>query len=91
LIGQSKALGFTFPNADKKKVNYFLYPLYYRKFPYICLMAHKNEQSEILNFKASKHLKLAIKAAADEKGLKPGTFIKAVVKKHIKYKEPELV
>lgn len=54
-------------------------------------MAHEKEQSEILNFKASKHLKNAIKKAADEKGLKPGTFIKAVVKKHIRYKEPELV
>lgn len=54
-------------------------------------MAHEKEQSEILNFKASKHLKKAIKDAADAKGLKPGTFIKAVVKKHIKYKEPDLV
>lgn len=54
-------------------------------------MAHKNEQTEILNFKASKHLKQAIKDAADAANLKPGTFIKAVVKKHIKYKEPNLV
>lgn len=54
-------------------------------------MADKKEQSEILNFKASKHLKNAIKAEADKKGLKVGTFVKAVVKKHIRYKEPELV
>lgn len=54
-------------------------------------MAENKRKSVILNFKASEHLKTAILDAATEAGLKPGTFIKAVVKKHIKYKEPNLV
>ncbi len=54
-------------------------------------MADNKGKSVILNFKASEHLKNAIKAAADQAGLKPGTFVKAVVKKHIKYREPNLV
>jgi hypothetical protein len=54
-------------------------------------MADEKEKSVILNFKASKHLKEAILVAADEANLRPSTFIKAVVKKHIKYKEPNLV
>lgn len=46
--------------------------------------------NNVLNFKATDHFKQAILKAAERKGLKPSTFIKAVIKKHIKYKEPEI-
>lgn len=51
----------------------------------------ENKQGTVLNFKVSEHLKAEILKAADKKGLAPGTFIKAVIKKYIKYKEPEIV
>lgn len=54
-------------------------------------MEAKNKQDNILNFKVSEHFKEAIEKHAQRAGLRPGAFIKAVVKKHIKYKEPELV
>lgn len=54
-------------------------------------MKSDNKQSNILNFKVSDHLKAEIEKQAQKAGLRPGAFIKAVVKKHIKYKEPELV
>lgn len=47
--------------------------------------------NNVLNFKASDHFKAAILKAAERKGLKPSTFIKAVIKKHIHYKEPDLI
>lgn len=49
------------------------------------------KKGKILNFKVSEHLKNAILKSAQRKGLKPSEFIRAVVKKHIKYKEPELI
>lgn len=51
----------------------------------------KQNKGNILNFKVSDHFKGEIVKHAERAGLKPGTFIKAVIKKHIKYKEPELV
>jgi len=54
-------------------------------------MADKKKNGLILNFKTSEHLKNEITRHATAAGLKPGTFIKAVVKKYIKYKEPDLV
>ena len=54
-------------------------------------MKDNKQNSTVLNFKVSEHLKGEIVKAAEKKGLAPGTFIKAVIKKYIKYKEPEIV
>ena len=49
------------------------------------------QQDNILNFKVSDHLKQAIIKSAERIGLRPSTYIREVVKKYIKYKEPEVV
>lgn len=54
-------------------------------------MASNDIKGEILNFKVSEHLKSEIEAHARKKGLTPGKFVREIVKKYIKYKEPELV
>ncbi len=48
-------------------------------------------QKQVLTFKASDDFVQHLQGQADKKRLKLGTFIKAVLKKHTKYKEPELV
>jgi hypothetical protein len=48
-------------------------------------MVHK----EVFNLKISKGLKKAIQDRAKAVNLKPSTFARAVLVKHLKYKEPE--
>lgn len=45
----------------------------------------------MLNFSVSEHLKGEIEAQARKKGLSPSKFVREIIKKYIKYKEPELV
>jgi predicted DNA binding CopG/RHH family protein len=54
-------------------------------------MEAKNKKDDILNFKVTDHLKKAILKKAERAGLRPSSFIREVIKKHIKYKEPDLV
>lgn len=51
----------------------------------------KEKRSDILTFKASSHFRNHLNKKATEKNLKLGTFIKAILKKHTAYKEPDLV
>ena len=51
----------------------------------------KERTSDILTFKVDPHLRAHIEKNASEKNLKVGAYIKAVLKKHSKYKSPELV
>jgi predicted DNA binding CopG/RHH family protein len=48
-------------------------------------------KAEIINFKVSEHLRNAIEKTAEKKGLTPSAFIREVLKKYIKYKEPEVL
>lgn len=54
-------------------------------------MNTEKQKNNILNFKVSEHLKEAIIKNAERKGLTPSQFVREVVKKYIKYKEPEIV
>jgi predicted DNA binding CopG/RHH family protein len=49
------------------------------------------KKNTVINFKASDHLRDAIVKNAHKKGLTPSTFIREVIKKYIKYKEPEIL
>jgi predicted DNA binding CopG/RHH family protein len=49
------------------------------------------KKSNVINFKASDHLREAIVKNAQKKGLTPSTFIREIIKKYIKYKEPEIL
>lgn len=48
-------------------------------------------RSEVVTFKASEHFRAHIEQEAKKKGIKTGTFIKAVLKKYTKYKENEKI
>ena len=48
-------------------------------------------QTKVITFKASPHFAQHLEKQGNKKRLKLGTFIKAVLKKHTKYKEPELL
>lgn len=55
------------------------------------LVLHCVMQNEVITFKASKHFREHLEKQAVRKKLKPGTYIKAVLKKYTKYKEPEIL
>lgn len=57
----------------------------------ISLCMKKTQKSDVMTFKARDHFRAHLKSKADEKGLNVGTYIKAILKKHTGYKEPELV
>lgn len=44
-----------------------------------------------MTFKANSHFRKHLEKAAKDKKLKVGTFIKALLKKHTQYKEPEIL
>lgn len=46
-------------------------------------------KSNVMTFKASKPFREHLEQQAIKKKLKTGTYIKAVLKKHSKYKEPD--
>jgi predicted DNA binding CopG/RHH family protein len=54
-------------------------------------MAVETQKSEVLNFKVSEHLRDAIIRSAQRAGIKPSVYIREIVKKYIKYKEPDLL
>lgn len=54
-------------------------------------MADKEIKGSILNFKVSEHLKEEIQTHARRNGMSPSKFVREVVKKFIKYKEPEVL
>lgn len=83
--------GSTFSFTSKLLVKYFYIPVVFHKVLLHLDMDTNKQNNLVLNFKVSQHFKDHIVNAAKRKGLKPGTFIKAVIKKHTKYKEPELV
>lgn len=47
------------------------------------------KQTEIITFKASEHFKTHLASQAEKRKMKPGTYIKAVLKKYSGYKEPK--
>lgn len=51
----------------------------------------KQAKGDVINFKAHQHFREHLDNQARKKGMKLGTYIKAVLKKYTKYKEPELV
>lgn len=50
---------------------------------------HLHMQTKVMTFKATEHFKGFIEKTAKKKGLSTGAYIKAVVAKHSKYKEPK--
>jgi predicted DNA binding CopG/RHH family protein len=54
-------------------------------------MATATQKNQVLNFKVSEHLKNAISKSAERAGLPPSAFIREIIKKYIKYKEPEIL
>jgi hypothetical protein len=48
-------------------------------------------KGDVMTFKVNSHLRKHLETEAKKKDLKVGTYIKALLKKHTKYKEPELV
>ena len=54
-------------------------------------MITDNMKNTIINFKTTEHLRDAIKKSAQRKGLTPSAFVREIVKKYIKYKEPDLI
>lgn len=51
----------------------------------------KGKKDSIFNFKVTDHFKEAIEKNAIKAGLRPSSFVREVVKKYIKYKEPDLI
>lgn len=74
-----------------KKVKYFSCRLELQNVLLHLSMNSEKQKNNILNFKVSEHLKEAIIKGAQRKGLTPSQFVREVVKKYIKYKEPEIV
>ena len=48
-------------------------------------------KSDVMTFKISEDFRAHIESEAKKRNLKPGTFVKAVLKKYTKFKEKELI
>lgn len=54
-------------------------------------MAVETKKDQILNFKVSEHLLDAINKSAQRAGIRPSVYVREIVKKYIKYKEPDIL
>lgn len=54
-------------------------------------MADKKKYCEVFSLKLKEDFYKHLEARADEKKLKVGTYMKAILKKHTGYKEKELI
>ena len=52
---------------------------------------NRTQKNQVMNFKVSEHFRDAIVKSANKAGLTPSVYIREVIKKYIKYKEPEIL
>lgn len=51
----------------------------------------KDKTNDVFCIKLNQHFRQHLEDQADKKKIKLGTYVKAMLKKHTKYKEPEIV